>query len=88
MRNRNIFNSKLIKLSRLSQMEESSPPPSLQSEDSADTSLSSSEEAKRFLQSVCRAYYPKFTSAIEDTYFSYQVKMVKFTAKIKTVDPE
>ncbi|XP_063689219.1 uncharacterized protein LOC134822239 [Bolinopsis microptera] len=55
------------------ELEESSPPPSLESSDNTDTSLSASEEAKRFLQSVCRAYYPKFTSAIEDTYFSYEI---------------
>ena len=54
-------------------MDESSPPPSLQSNESTDVSLSPSEDAKRFLQSVCRAYYPKFTSAIEDTYYSCMV---------------
>lgn len=51
-------------------MDEISPGASMQSE--ADASVND-DSAKKFLQSVCRAYYPDFTTAIEDTYYSYDV---------------
>ena len=52
------------------QMEETEHP---RDSGDTDTSLEEEEQAKKFLRSVCRAYYPSFTSAIEDTYYSYEV---------------
>ena len=52
-------------------MEEDAPASNILKEGTDHESLT--DDAKRFLQSVSRAYYPDFTTSLEDTYYSYEV---------------